>query len=152
LVASAFVPDGKIVTTRGRTQSEVTYDSVGQTLTRKPVVVLVDRGTASASEIVAAALQQRLGSKVVGRRTFGKGVFGQLFELSNRGALDLVVGHYYTPNGTSIDGKGIRPDVVLSRGVSGNASAALRRALDVLAAVVRRAQRESGGSGSKDDS
>ena len=61
-------------------------------ITRKPVVVLVDRGTASASEIVTAALHERLGAPVVGRRTFGKGVFGQIFDLSNGGALDLIVG------------------------------------------------------------
>ena len=74
--------------------------------TRKPVVVLVDRGTASASEIVTAALHERLGAPVVGRRTFGKGVFGQVFELSNGGALDLVVGNYYTPDGREPERQG----------------------------------------------
>ena len=74
-------------------------------------MVLVDRDTASASEIVTAALHERLGAPVVGRRTFGKGVFGQVFDLSNGGALDLIVGNYYTPNGQNLNGKGIRPDV-----------------------------------------
>ena len=74
-------------------------------------MVLVDRGTASASEIVTAALHERLDAPVVGRRTFGKGVFGQVFDLSNGGALDLIVGNYFTPDGTNLNGKGIRPDV-----------------------------------------
>ena len=86
-----------IVTTKGRKRPKRVFEATGEVATRKPVVVLVDRGTASASEIVTAALHERLGAPVVGRRTFGKGVFGQIFDLSNGGALDLVVGNYYTP-------------------------------------------------------
>ena len=97
LVSSAFVPNGVIVTTKGRKRPKRVFEATGEVATRKPVVVLVDRGTASASEIVTAALHERLGAPVVGRRTFGKGVFGQIFDLSNGGALDLVVGNYYTP-------------------------------------------------------
>ena len=93
-------------------------------------MVLVDRGTASASEIVTAALQQRRGAKVVGRRTFGKGVFGQVFPLSNGGALDLVRGNYYTPNGTNLNGRGVKPNVPLSKKVSNDPRLALDRALD----------------------
>ena len=99
LVSSAFVPDGTIVTTDGRARPKRVFEATGEVATRKPVVVLVDRGTASASEIVTAALHERLGAPVVGLRTFGKGVFGQIFDLSNGGALDLVVGNYYTPDG-----------------------------------------------------
>ena len=99
LVSSAFVPDGTIVTTDGRARPKRVFEATGEVATRKPVVVLVDRGTASASEIVTAALHERLDAPVVGLRTFGKGVFGQIFDLSNGGALDLVVGNYYTPDG-----------------------------------------------------
>ena len=82
------------------------FEATGDVATRKPVVVLVDRGTASASEIVTAALHERLGAPVVGLRTFGKGVFGQIFDLSNGGALDLVVGNYYTPDGRNLNRQG----------------------------------------------
>ena len=111
LVSSLFIPDGVIVTTKGRTRPKRVFDAAGDTVTKKPVVVLVDRGTASASEIVTAALHERLGAPVVGQRTFGKGVFGQVFELSNGGALDLIVGNYYTPKGRNLNGKGIPPNV-----------------------------------------
>ena len=111
LVSSLFIPDGVIVTTKGRTRPKRVFDAAGDTVTKKPVVVLVDKGTASASEIVTAALHERLGAPVVGQRTFGKGVFGQVFELSNGGALDLIVGNYYTPKGRNLNGKGIPPNV-----------------------------------------
>ena len=129
LISSAFVPDGTIVTTKGRKRAKRVFEATGDTATRKPVVVLVDRGTASASEIVAAALHERLDAPVVGRRTFGKGVFGQIFDLSNGGALDLVVGNYYTPTGRNLNGKGIRPDIQAADDVDTKRDEALARAL-----------------------
>ncbi len=109
LVSSLFVPSGMIVTTKGRKRPKRVFEATGDAITRKPIVVLVDRGTASASEIVTAALNERLGAPVVGRRTFGKGVFGQVFELSNGGALDLIVGNYFTPDGETSTGRASRP-------------------------------------------
>jgi carboxyl-terminal processing protease len=138
LVSSAFVPKGVIVTTKGRKRSRRVLNATGEVATRKPVVVLVDRGTASASEIVAAALHERLGAPVVGRRTFGKGVFGQIFDLSNGGALDLVVGNYYTPAGRNLNGKGIRPDIRAADDPATRPDEALQRALDSLAQRVER--------------
>jgi carboxyl-terminal processing protease len=138
LIASEFVPDGTIVTTRGRRRPERVFEATGETVTRKPIVVLVDRGTASASELVTAALHERLDSPVVGRRTFGKGVFGQIFELDNGGALDLVVGNYYTPSGRNLNDKGIEPDVPAADYVRTERDEALDRALRVLS---RRADR-----------
>ena len=129
LISSAFVPDGTIVTTKGRKRAKRVFEATGDTATRKPVVVLVDRGTASASEIVTAALHERLDAPVVGRRTFGKGVFGQIFDLSNGGALDLVVGNYYTPTGRNLNGKGIRPDIQAADDVDTKRDEALARAL-----------------------
>ena len=140
LVSSAFVPDGTIVSTDGRKRPKRVFEATGDTATRKPVVVLVDRGTASASEIVTAALHERLDSPVVGRRTFGKGVFGQIFELSNGGALDLVVGNYYTPEGRNLNGRGIRPDVRAADDLDTERDEALDRALGVLGRQVERAQ------------
>jgi carboxyl-terminal processing protease len=139
LVASEFVPDGTIVSTKGRKRPERVFEATGETVTRKPIVVLVDRGTASASEIVTAALHERLGSPVVGRRTFGKGVFGQIFDLDNGGALDLVVGNYYTPAGRNLNRKGIAPDVRARDDVGTERDEALDRALRVLAGRVERA-------------
>ncbi len=147
LVSSLFIPKGTIVTTKGRTKPKQVFDAVGSTVTKKPVVVLVNKDTASASEIVAAALQQRYDSKVVGQRTFGKGVFGQVFPLSNDGALELTVGNYFTPNGSSINKRGIKPNVALSKSTNANPRLALDRALSVLAAAVRRDDKPAGGSG-----
>jgi carboxyl-terminal processing protease len=138
LVASAFVPDGTIVTTDGRARPRKVFEATGDVATRKPVVVLVDRGTASASEIVTAALKERLHSPVVGLRTFGKGVFGQIFDLSNGGALDLVVGNYYTPSGRNLNGRGIRPDVRARDDLKTPRDEALTRALATLADRVER--------------
>jgi carboxyl-terminal processing protease len=141
LVASEFVPDGTIVTTRGRRRPERVFEATGETVTRKPIVVLVDRGTASASELVAAALHERLDSPVVGRRTFGKGVFGQIFELDNGGALDLVVGNYYTPSGRNLNDKGIEPDFPAADNVGTERDEALDRALRVLSRRADRARK-----------
>jgi carboxyl-terminal processing protease len=140
LVSSAFIPNGTIVTTDGRARPKRVFKATGDVATRKPVVVLVDRGTASASEIVTAALNERLHSPVVGRRTFGKGVFGQIFELSNDGALDLIVGNYYTPSGRNLNGRGIRPDVPARDDPETRRDEALSRALNVLAGRITSAQ------------
>jgi carboxyl-terminal processing protease len=109
LVASIFLPDGTIVTTRGRSQAATTLTAAGDAIPPKvAVVVLVDGQTASASEIVAAALQDHGRATVVGARTFGKGVFQEVKPLSNGGALDLTVGEYFTPKGRNLGGGGIR--------------------------------------------
>jgi carboxyl-terminal processing protease len=110
LVASAFLEEGPIVTTRGRAVPERTLRASGDPVAAKqPLVVLVDKGTASASEIVTGALQDRHRAKVVGTRTFGKGVFQQVLELSNGGALDITAGQYFTPSGRNLGGRGVSP-------------------------------------------
>lgn len=76
-----------------------------------PMVVLVNGNSASASEVMTGALKDNKEAKIVGTKTFGKGIVQQLFSLSDGGALKLTVAHYYTPNGTDIHGKGIEPDV-----------------------------------------
>jgi carboxyl-terminal processing protease len=137
LISSLFVPNGTIVTTKGRARPKRVFEATGDTITRKPIVVLVDHDTASASEITTAALKERIGAPVVGRRTFGKGVFGQVFELSNGGALDLIVGNYYTPNGENINKKGIAPDVRVKDDPATKRDEALDRALSTLARRAR---------------
>jgi carboxyl-terminal processing protease len=108
-VASIFIPDGTIVSTAGRSQPRQVYMARGGAIsTSIPMVVLVDHGTASASEIVTGALQDRHRALVVGTRTYGKGVFQEIQPLPNGGALDLTVGEYFTPSGRNLGGGGVR--------------------------------------------
>jgi carboxyl-terminal processing protease len=108
LVSSIFVDDGTIVSTRGRSRPRRVFEATGDAIDSDvPVVVLVDGESASASEIVAGALQDRERAKVVGTRTFGKGVFQEVRRLSNGGALDITVGEYYTPGGRNLGGGGV---------------------------------------------
>jgi carboxyl-terminal processing protease len=109
-VASEFLKGGKVVSMRGRSVADQTLDAGDDPLlATAPLVVLVNRNTASASEIVAGALQDRKRAKLVGTRTYGKGVFQQLVDLSNGGALDLTAGQYFTPAGRNLGGRGTKP-------------------------------------------
>ena len=135
LSASVFLPEGEeVVSTRSRTQGESVYETQGGNLRRMPVVVLIDRGTASAAEILAAALADDAGAPVVGTRSFGKGVFQQEVALSNGGALKMTIGEYFTPDGLNLAGKGIQPDVRVSDSPRTPRDEALQRGLRVLAA------------------
>lgn len=124
LVASLFVKSGVIVTTRGRSQPTVVLHALGGAIPSSiPMVVLVDHSTASAAEIVTAALQDHRRAVVVGTHTYGKGVFQELEPLSNGGGLKLTVGEYYTPNGRNLggggvkEGAGITPEVMVKSGI-----------------------------------
>jgi carboxyl-terminal processing protease len=108
-VASIFIPDGRIVSTKGRARPEHVYDATGGAINQDiPVVVLVNDHSASASEIVTGALQDRHRAEVVGTRTFGKGVFQEIEPLSNGGALDITVGEYFLPSGRNLGGGGVK--------------------------------------------
>ena len=134
LVGSVFIEDGLIVSTKGRTKPERKYDAVGGAIAADvPVVVLVDRGTASASEIVSGAIKDRKRGTVVGTRTFGKGVFQEVQPLSNGGLLDITVGQYFLPNGENIGDKGVTPDVKARDDIETERDEALPVALDQLA-------------------
>lgn len=134
LAASIFLPKGEeVVSTRSRTQGESVYETQGGNLPRGPMVVLIDRGTASAAEILAAALADDADVPVVGTRSFGKGVFQQEVGLSNGGALKLTIGEYFTPDGKNLAGKGIEPDVVVRDAPRTPRDEALLRGLQVLA-------------------
>ena len=118
LISSIFVGDGTIVSTEGRNRPKRVFEATGHPIDPDiPVVVLVNENSASASEIVTGALQDRGRAEVVGTRTFGKGVFQEIRELSNGGALDITVGEYFTPKGRNLggggvkQGAGIQPDV-----------------------------------------
>lgn len=141
-VASMFIPGGQVVVTmRGRSQPTQVLRATGNPIPSSvPVVVLVDRGTASASEIVTAALQDHHRATVVGTHTYGKGVFQELEPLSSGGAIKITVGEYYTPNGRNLGGRGvsegagIAPEVRVAHGVDGEHG--LQVALGTLAAKV----------------
>ena len=132
LVSSIFVPSGTIVSTHGRTQDTRTFEATGDPLPRHPMVVLINGDTASASEIVTAALEQSGTAKVVGTTSFGKGTFQEVIPLKNGGALDLTVGEYLTRNGTSINGTGIPPQVKAKDNPKTKPDEGLNRALQVL--------------------
>ena len=138
-VSSVFLKDGKVVSTKGRARPEHVYNATGGAIPDDiPVVVLVDEGSASASEIVTGALQDRKRAKVVGTRTFGKGVFQEIERLENGGALDITVGEYFTPSGRNLGGGGVRkgagitPDIQASDDPKTVKDEALQKALDTV--------------------
>ena len=139
LVASIFIPEGTIVSTAGRTQPRQVLTASGGAISPKiPVVVLVDGGTASAAEIVTGAIQDRGRGKVVGVRTFGKGVFQEVRQLPNGGALDITVGEYFLPSGRNLGGggvkrgAGIKPDVRAQDNPKTKGDEAVTAALELL--------------------
>ena len=112
-VASAFVKEGPIVYTRTKNLTRVWCEATGQTLWDGPMVVLVNGNSASASEIVAGALQDYGRAKVIGEKTFGKGVGQTPYTLANGGELTLVTFEWLTPKRRSINKEGITPDIVV---------------------------------------
>jgi carboxyl-terminal processing protease len=136
LTASIFLPkDEVVVTTDSRTQGHAEYRTVGEELPKRPIVVLIDRNTASAAEILTAALADDAGAKTVGTRSYGKGVFQQEIDLSNGGALKLTIGEYFTPDGVNLaKSHGIHPDVRAPNLLQTKRDEGLERALGLLAA------------------
>ena len=142
LVSSIFIGDGTIVSTDGRTRPRRVFEATGDAIDSDvPVVVLVNGESASASEIVAGALQDRGRAEVVGTRTFGKGVFQEVRELSNGGALDITVGEYFTPKGRNLGGGGVKQGAGIEPDVRARDDAATEdrdEALDVAVETVAR--------------
>jgi carboxyl-terminal processing protease len=132
--ASLFLPEGKVVvSTNSRSQGESVHETGDGRITSLPVVVLIDGGTASAAEILAAALADNGDAKVVGTRSFGKGVFQEEQPLASGGALKLTVGEYFTPNGVNLaESHGIHPDVKVKDNARTPADEVEERGFEVL--------------------
>jgi carboxyl-terminal processing protease len=114
-MADGFLDDGLIVTTRGRSENQLEYSAEpGQWLDGVPMVVLVNRSSASASEVLAGALQDHGRALIVGEKTFGKGSVQSVLNLRNGSGIRLTTARYYTPNGRSIQAEGILPDVEIA--------------------------------------
>lgn len=111
-IADGFLDDGLIVSTRGRAENQLEFNAKpGQWLAGIPMVVLVDRSSASASEVLAGALQDHGRALIVGEKTFGKGSVQSILNLRNGSGIRLTTSRYYTPSGRSIQAEGIQPDV-----------------------------------------
>lgn len=123
-IADAFLDAGVIVSTRGRMADSnlILRASPGDILNGAPIVVLVDVGSASASEVVAGALRDQKRALLMGSRTFGKGSVQKIFPMTRGDGIKLTISRYYTPNGKSIQANGIMPDVL----VSGTSSKGMR--------------------------
>jgi carboxyl-terminal processing protease len=116
-VSDAFLEEGEIVSTRGREvqDGERFFANSGDLVDGKPIVVLINGGSASASEIVAGALQDHGRAIVVGTKSFGKGSVQTVMPLGNNGGMRLTTQRYYTPSGRSIQALGVSPDIVVEQ-------------------------------------
>lgn len=116
-VSDAFLNDGKIVYTEGRVEdAKMEYNArAGDEIDNAPIVVLVNQGSASASEIVAGALQDHKRALILGQKTFGKGSVQTVLPLDEKTALKLTTARYFTPNGRSIQADGIHPDIEIQQ-------------------------------------
>lgn len=144
-VSSLFLADGMVVATDGRSRKRRQYDAIkGAIRTTEPLVVLVDKGSASASEITAGALKYRDRALIVGTRTFGKGVFQEVTELKNGGALSLTVGRYVLPGNHYITRRGLAPDLDIQDNTKTGADEALDASFEALAEFDKPADSQSG--------
>ncbi|SRR5579884_166081 len=131
-VADQFVNEGLIVSVRGRAEDQSTeyYATKKATFHNYPLVVLVNKGSASASEVVAEALQDDKRALILGTKTFGKGSVQTIIRLDDGSGLKLTTAKFYAPSGRSISQVGVTPDVVVENGKTGDAQ--LERAVELI--------------------
>jgi len=139
-IASWFIPAGEIVAREQfADESETLYRSSGyRQLESTPMIVLADQGSASAAEILAGALRDTRGIKIVGAKTFGKGSVQQVDDLAGGASLKITVAKWLTPNGTSINEKGLEPDIAVEftgDDVENSRDPQLAKALEILAGM-----------------
>lgn len=139
-VASVFIEDGNIVTYRDGQSEDIDYEAEGDAFEDVPLVVLVNEGTASASEIVAGALQDQDRAVLIGTTTYGKGSVQEIIPLPDASAVKFTTAAYLTPDGRNINGKGISPDVE----VEGAPDVQFDRAVEVLQGIVLSGSGSSG--------
>ena len=113
-VSSRFVDEGIVVSTKSRISGEQSYWSTGNILPNLPLAVLINGGSASASEITAGAIRDHQMGILIGEQSFGKGVIQQLFKYGDGSALKLTTGEYTTPLGHTVHGVGLTPDIVVT--------------------------------------
>ncbi len=119
-VTDSFLNQGEIVSTQGRKNDDTSrvFAKKGDVIDGKPMIVLINSGSASASEIVAGALKDHSRAIIVGTRSFGKGSVQSIIPLAGNGAMRLTTARYYTPSGISIQAKGIEPDIIVEAGIT----------------------------------
>ena len=114
-ISDAFLDSGEIVSIKGRDKNDIKIYTArkGDALKGKPLIILINRGSASASEIVSGALKDHKLAILLGEKTFGKGSVQTIIPLKNKGGLRLTTAKYYLPSGTSISEIGVEPDIVV---------------------------------------
>ncbi|MDQ0285122.1 carboxyl-terminal processing protease [Desulfofundulus luciae] len=137
-VASYFIPRGPVVYIQYRSGREETYTSEGKNL-NLPLVVLINRASASAAEILAGAVKDTRAGILVGEKTFGKGIVQTVFDLDNGAGLKLTTARYLTPSRHDIHKKGIMPDVVVEQEPQAEVDLQLERAIEILESKMTRA-------------
>lgn len=132
-VASNFIEDGEVVTVKSRTKEDKVYDTVSDIeAVDLPMIVLINEGSASASEIVAGAITDYNRGILLGKKTFGKGTVQTVIPMGDGSALRLTTARYYTPNGTFIHEKGIEPNVEVEFNRDSEEDQQLQNAIDLL--------------------
>tara|TARA_B100000609_G_scaffold161638_1_gene133501 strand:- start:844 stop:1983 length:1140 start_codon:yes stop_codon:yes gene_type:complete len=116
-ITETFLDGGEIVSTRGRNKNDIRIYNAkkGDRINNKPLIVLINQGSASASEIVSGALKDHKRAILLGEKSFGKGSVQSIIPLKNRGGLRLTTAKYYLPSGVSIHEKGVEPDITVKR-------------------------------------
>ena len=152
-VADAFLEGGEIVSTRGRedSQTQHAYARPGDITRGMPVIVLINSGSASASEIVAGALKDHKRAIVMGTRSFGKGSVQSIIPMPGHGAIRLTTARYYTPSGVSIQAKGVSPDIEVELARIEKLDAGRYREEDLDGALDSKAEGEDGNKNSDDE-
>lgn len=142
-VANRFVDSGVVLITEDRFTGQKKYYARGNQIRNFPIAILINRGTASSSEIAAGAIRDNNMGILIGEQSFGKGVYQHLIDLPDGSALKITAGEYYTPNGTVVHGVGLPPDIVLEEDQDAievaiewiNSQAGIEMPIDIAASV-----------------